>query len=288
MAIVLPKGYTALLDQAYRLASLTADLVAGADLIRAGANANEVLYPKIDVTGLGDYDRNSGYTTGSIDLAWGTAKFDYDRGTKLNVDVVDDQESFNVLLGSGSAELMRTKVAPEADAYTFAKLAGAADAAGTVAGTLADGAAFLTALVTATSKMDDAEVPAEERYLYATPTLINAVMAMDTTKSREVLGAFAKIVKVPQSRFYTAIELADGKTTGEEAGHYTKATAGKDINFLIVHKPAVIKIDKHVASNVIDPSINPNADAYIVKYRKYGIVDVYENKVAGIYLHHKA
>ena len=27
---------------------------------------------------------------------------------------------------------------------------------------------------------------------------------------------------------------------------------------------------------------------WITKYRKYGIVDVYENKVAGIYLHHKA
>jgi len=24
------------------------------------------------------------------------------------------------------------------------------------------------------------------------------------------------------------------------------------------------------------------------KYRKYGLVDAYENKVAGIYLHHKA
>lgn len=93
---------------------------------------------------------------------------------------------------------------------------------------------------------------------------------------------------MPQSRFYTAIELLDGKTNGEELGHYKKAAEGKDINFMIVHKGAVIKFDKHVVGNVIDPAGNPDADSYIVKYRKYGIVDVYKNKVAGIYLSHKA
>ena len=92
---------------------------------------------------------------------------------------------------------------------------------------------------------------------------------------------------MPQSRFYTAIDLKDGKTSGEEAGHYAKASAGKDINFMIVHKPAVIKFDKHTASNIIPASANPDADADISKYRKYGIVDVFANKVAGIYLSHK-
>ena len=43
-----------------------------------------------------------------------------------------------------------------------------------------------------------------------------------------------------------------------------------------------------LVSNVIPASANPDADADIVKYRKYGLVDVYKNKVAGIYLSHKA
>ena len=136
--------------------------------------------------------------------------------------------------------------------------------------------------------MDEDEVPEEGRILYATPTLINGVMALDTTKSREVLNSFSVVKKVPQSRFYTAIDLLDGKSSGEEAGHYRKASTGKEINFMIVHKPAVLKWDKHTTSPVIAPENNPNADAYISKYRKYGIVDVYKNKVAGIYLSHKA
>ena len=59
-------------------------------------------------------------------------------------------------------------------------------------------------------------------------------------------------------------------------------------NFLIVHKPALIKFDRHIAGpTVIGPDMNPDADASIVKYRKYGLVDGYENKRAGIYLSHK-
>ena len=57
---------------------------------------------------------------------------------------------------------------------------------------------------------------------------------------------------------------------------------------MIIHKPAIIKYDKHTASDVIAPENNPDSDSYISKYRKYGIVDVYKNKTAGIYLSHKA
>lgn len=82
--------------------------------------------------------------------------------------------------------------------------------------------------------------------------------------------------------------MLDGKTNGEEAGHYKKATDGLDINFMIIHKPAIIKYDKHTANDIIPPNINPDRDSYILKYRKYGLVDVYKNKVAGIYLSYKA
>lgn len=277
-----------MLDEVYKLASVTADLTSDSSMVRAGANANEIVYPQVSVTGLGDYDRNSGYTDGYVDLVWKTAMFNYDRGTKIGVDSMDNEESRNIAFGKAGAELMRTKVAPEADAFTFATLAGIEGISKATPATYADATAFLTALLEAKNKMDEDEVPEEGRILYATPTLLNGVMALDTTKSREVLASFSVVKKVPQSRFYTAIELLDGKTVGEEAGHYKKATEGKDINFMIVHKPAIIKFDKHIASDVIPASMNPDADKDITKYRKYGIVDVLKNKVAGIYLSHKA
>lgn len=286
--IALAKNYTALLDEVYRNASVTADLISDASMMRAGANANEILYPQIEVTGLGDYDRNSGYTKGSVNVSWKTTTFNYDRGTKISVDTMDDQETFNIAFGMAGGTLQREKVAPEADAFTFATLAGVEGISKAIAATYTDAAAFLTALLDAKNVMDEDEVPEENRILYATPTLLNGIMALDTTKSREVLSCFTIKKPVPQSRFYTAIDLLDGKTTGEELGHYKKAADGKDINFMIIHKPAIIKFDKHTASSVISPDNNADSDAYISKYRKYGIVDVYKNKVAGIYLSHKA
>ena len=285
--IALAKNYTSILDEVYCGASVTADLTSDNSMVRAGANANEIIYPQISVTGLGDYSRNSGYTQGSVDLEWKTATFNYDRGTKISVDVMDDEESRDIAFTMAGAELMRTKVAPEADAFTFATLAGISGISTATPATYADATEFLQALIEAKNKMDEDEVPEEGRILYATPTLINGVMALDTTKSREILNSFTVKKKVPQSRFYTAIDLLDGKTSGEEAGHYRKSATGKDINFMIIHKPAIIKYDKHTASDIIPASANPDADADISKYRKYGIVDVFKNKVAGIYLSHK-
>lgn len=287
-AIALAKNYTSILDEVYCNASVTADLTSDNTMVRAGANANEIIYPQISVSGLGDYSRNSGYTNGSVNLEWKTAKFNYDRGTKISVDVMDNEESRDIAFTMAGAELMRTKVAPEADAFVFATLAGTAGISKATPATYADATEFLAALIEAKNKMDEDEVPEEGRILYATPTLMNGVMALDTTKSREILNSFTVKKKVPQSRFYTAIDLLDGKSPSEEAGHYKKATEGKDINFMIVHKPAVIKFDKHTVSDIIPASANPSADADIAKYRKYGIVDVYQNKVAGIYLSHKA
>ena len=282
--IALAKNYTSILDEVYCNASVTADLTSDNTMVRAGANANEIIYPQISVTGLGDYSRNSGYTDGSVNLEWITSKFNYDRGTKISVDVMDNEESRDIAFTMAGSELMRTKVAPEADAFVFATLAGTAGISKATPATYADATEFLNALIVAKNKMDEDEVPEEGRILYATPTLMNGVMALDTTKSREILNSFTVKKKVPQSRFYTSIDLLDGKSPSEEAGHYKKATEGKDINFMIVHKPAVIKFDKHTVSDIIPASANPSADADIAKYRKYGIVSVYQNKVAGIYL----
>lgn len=285
-AIALAKNYISILDEVYKNASVTADLTSDASMMRESANVNEVLYPQIEVGGLGDYDRNSGYTSAGVKLGWKTAKFNYDRGAKLEVDVMDNQESMNLAFTRAGAELQRTRVAPEADAFTFATICGF-EGITLREEAFANAVDFLSALIEAKNKMDEDEVPEEGRILYTTPTLLNGVMALDTTKSREILSAFTVKKKVPQSRFYTAIDLLDGKSPSEEAGHYKKAAGAKDVNFMIIHRPAIIKFDKHVASDVIPASLNADADGDVLKYRKYGLVDYNKNKAAGFYVSHK-
>ena len=59
--IALRKTYSTLLDEAYKLASLTAVLDGPNDLAQEGANANEILIPKMSMSGLADYDKQTGY-----------------------------------------------------------------------------------------------------------------------------------------------------------------------------------------------------------------------------------
>ncbi len=291
------KKYVPLLDEVYKQASLTSVLDSDASLAQEGANANEIIIPKIDMDALGDYDRNSGYTNGDVTLTNETVKFNYERGRMFSVDAMDDEETAGIAYGKLASEFIRTKVAPEGDAFRFATYAGVSGISKVSAGaTLSTGADVISALRTATNKMDEDEVPYENRYLFITPTLKGLVDDLDTTKSKEVLSRFSQIILVPQTRFYTAIDMLDGKTTGEEKGGYKRHakgsesgdTNGADINFMVIHKDAVMQYNKHIAPKVVTPEQNQTADAWKFGYRKYGLADVYENKVAGIYLHHKA
>ena len=285
--IQLAKIYTNLLDEVYQQNALTAVLESDASLAREGANANEIVIPKISMDGLADYSRNSGYVNGDVNLTWETVKFNYERGRAFTVDDMDNEETQNLAFGRLAGEFIRTKVIPELDAFRFATYA-ATTGAGTATGTLATGADVIAALRTATSAMDEAEVPIENRYLFITPTLYGLIQDMDNTKSREVLSRFASVTQVPQTRFYSAIELLDGKTGGEEKGGYKKADGGVELNFEIIHKPATLQFTKHAVPKIISPAQNQDADAWKYGYRNYGLCDTYENKAAGIYVHKKA
>lgn len=282
------KKYIDLLDEVYKNASKTSVLDGDSTLVRAGANANEIIVPKMSLDGLADYSRNSGYVNGDVTLTNETVAFNYDRGRAFTVDAMDNEETAGVAFGKLSSEFLRTKVVPEVDAFRFATYAGISGISKATAGTISTGADALTALITAISKMDDDEVDAEGRYLFITPTIYNLILNVDTTKSQEIMSRFAGIVTVPQSRFYTAIDLNDGTTSGEEAGGYAKASAGKDINFMIIQKGALLQYPKHIVNKIITPEENQTSDGWKFFYREYGLADVYDNKVAGIYLHNKA
>lgn len=288
-SITLFKKYIDLLDEVYKQSSMTSMLDGDTSLVRAGANTNEIIIPKISMDGLADYSRNSGYVKGDVTLTNETVKFNYDRGRKFSVDNMDNEETAGLAFGKLSSEFIRTKVVPEMDAFRFATYAGTEGISKATAATLADGTAVLAALVAAQSKMDEDEVPYENRILFITPTLYNMVNAVDTNKSKEVLSSFSKIQKVPQTRFYTTIDLLDGTSDNELAGGYKKnATSGKDINFMVIHKDALMQYPKHTVNKVVSPEENQTDDGWMFFYRAYGLADVYENKTAGIYLHNKA
>ena len=283
--IAFARNYTAVIDEVYQRASVSGVLNSGRRMVRAGHNAKEILIPKISVTGLGNYTRNVGYKTGAITYEFETKTFNYDRGIRLFADVMDVEEAgVNDCFVEAGAELQRTQVAPEADAFTFAQIAGHTGVTVTPED-LSEATAtdILQMLRDVTSAMDEKQVTLGSRYLFITPTLkgvLDDFSYANPTMSNRVLERFARVIEVPQVRFYTKIDLKSGDT---EFG-YAKAAAGKDINFMVVEKSAVIKFDKHVASRVFSPDELESLDSYMMKYRKYGIVELFDNKLDGVYV----
>lgn len=280
------KSYVSVLDAVYKREATSICLNSPARLARAGRNAKEIMIPKIAVSGLGDYTRNLGYKTGSIDFSYETKTFGYDRGIRLMADVMDVEEAgvLDCFVQAG-AELERTQVAPEADAYTYAQIAGhegvTVDTADLSSAKAKD---VLAALRSVTNAMDEAEVTTGSRYLFITPTLkgvLDDYSLADPNMSNRVLTRFSRIVEVPQTRFYTKVDLLSGDS--DKFG-YAKASDGRAINFMVVEKSAVIKFDKHVASRVFSPDELESLDSYMMKYRKYGIVELLDNRLAGVHV----
>ena len=72
-AITLFQAYVSLLDEIYARSSLTSVLDGAPELARFGNNANELVIPKMSMSGLADYSRNSGYSKADGDIrpdAW--------------------------------------------------------------------------------------------------------------------------------------------------------------------------------------------------------------------------
>jgi hypothetical protein len=289
MSIATRKNYTKNLDEVLANAAKTSVLNSDAAVAREGNQAHEILVPKMTMDGLADVGANGQLVAGDVSLEYETKAFNFKRGRIFQVSQIDNEETADVIMGSLAAEFVRTQVTPEQDAFTFAKIAGKSGISKVSEGaTLSTGAAVLAAIATAVDGMDEDGVPAEERYLFITPTLLGLVRDLDTTKSREVLDGFAGIVKVQPSTFYTAITQNDGTTSGQTAGGYAKASGAKDINFMVIWKPAIMKFDKTVCGDIITPAENQTGYGWLQKYMHYGIVEVYDNKVKGVYLHHKA
>lgn len=277
--ITLRKQYSTLLDEIYKLASLTSVLDGPNELVQEGANANEILIPKMSMQGLANYNKQTGYVAGDVTLEYETKKCTYDRGRMFTVDAMDNIESAGIAFGRLSSEFLRTKVVPELDAWRLASYAQVSGVT-TVAANLTDGKAALAALRAARGKIENAEANLATCYLFINPTVYGMIEDLDTTASKKAIEGFAGIIKVPQGRFYSKVDL-----TASGAGGYTKNSGAKDMNFLIVDKQAAIQYQKHTVSKIITPEANQDADAWKFGYRTVGIAECKDNKKDGIYVH---
>ena len=290
--IALAQKFLPMLDEVYKAASRTSILDAThVDIV----NANTVKVYKTSMDGLGDYSRNGGFTDGDVNGTWETLTLTKDRGRSFQVDAMDDEETIGMAFGTLAGEFIRTKVVPEVDAYRFAKMASATGISKATAADVTIGTTDVPGLIDEGERqMNEDEVPYENRILFISESayaglkakVVRTTMNGENGIDKDILTySTMRVIRVPQSRFYTAITMRDGKTSGQEAGGYVGTSGAYPINFMIVHPSAVCQVLKHVKPRIFAPDVNQKADAWKFDYRVYHDTFVYENKVKGIYLH---
>lgn len=293
-SIALAQRYLPMLDEVYKYGSKSA-ILDSPNVQFIGGNTVKVYKTTMD--GLGDYSRNGGYVNGAVNGSWETMTLSQDRGRSFQIDAMDNEETMDLAFGTLAGEFIRTKVAPEVDAYTFAKIS--ANAGTSANADITIGTTDVPGLVdTASKAMNESEVPEEGRILFISETAYGGLKAKVTRTVNNAEGAInneiesyngMRLIRVPQTSFYTAITQYDGTTAGQTAGGYIgTASTGYPINFIILHPTAILKVMKHVLPRIFAPEVNQSADAWKFDYRVYYDVFAYDNKVKGIYLHRAA
>lgn len=114
-SIDLATKFLPFLDEVYKRESLSSVLDTLPERVNwIGAQTAKVF--KVDVDGLGDYNRNAGFVPGSSDGTWETLTIQKDRGRSFTIDVMDNDETVGMAFASTLGQFERVSVVPEIDA----------------------------------------------------------------------------------------------------------------------------------------------------------------------------
>ena len=289
--IALANKFLPILDEIYKKGAATSVFDARV-MTNAFTGVNEIKVLKVGTVGLGNYSRDTCYPKATVTAAWETMKLTIERGREFSVDRMDDEETLGMTFGAVVGGYQREHVVPELDAYRFAKYASASGILKASPATLTK-ETIIGAIDDAVAKMDEAEVPRTERVLNISTALqpmLNSALARQWGSDGTVNTILSGYNDMPinwvvPGRFYTGITLNDGSS---ENGFKPTDTTGKAINFMIIHKPAVLQVVKFALPKIFTPEENQDKDAWKFQFRLYHDAFVYDNKAKGIYLHAQA
>ena len=277
--------FTTRLDQVIMQETVTGDLNMNQDLLGEMSGNGTIKIAKMDMDGLATHVRGQGFTKGGISLEWEDYKLRYERDREFSIDVLDDEERAKLVSARAMGEFARTKV------VRFAELA--KQAGNTVQADLAEADATAKAVLDAEQCMEDHGAKLSECLFYHSGNvkkLLRLSGAYRLSAGQAPNTNFAtwdemKMVGVAADRFYSAIKLLDGTTSGEEKGGYEKAADGKKLNFIVMHPEAAAAISKHEKLRYFSPDVNQADEAHKWQYRLFHDLLVYLQKNGLIYAH---
>ena len=240
-----------------------------------GAKSFEL--PTISVTGYKAHTRSKGYNAGTVSNDKKVYTLGFDRDVEFFVDKADVDETNQEL--------------SEVDAYRFSKLATEA-----ITGTHFKSETDLSE-VNIYSRLKAALLPvrkygAQNIVMYVSSEVMDFLeRSKDFTRSIATTSPQGIDTRVTSLDGVQIIEVWDDarfKTKFDFTTGFVKASDGKDINFLIVAKPAVIAKAKFNSIYLFAPGQHTEGDGYLYQNRLYHDLFVLDTKKDGVYVSHKS
>lgn len=110
--------FVPLIDKIYKRASFSSVLDTPEYKVQF-TGVNEIKIFKTSTTGLGNYNRSTGYPKGDVVAEWESKKLTQERGKELTFDRMDNEETLGMLVGAVLNDYMRIHVIPELDALNL-------------------------------------------------------------------------------------------------------------------------------------------------------------------------
>lgn len=285
------------------MAALDRQLIEGATSGWMEANAGQVIYnggseiklPKLSVSGLADYDRDSGYNQGAVSLSYETKTMTMDRGRQFLLDAMQVNETnFVASAANVMSEFQSTQIIPEVDAYRYSRIYNLAKATGGREYTPAANT-ILSTLNSDITAVQDAAGAAD--LVIIMPYTVAALLdnndkisrSIDVTKFKQGQVDISvktfngiPVIRVPSVRMKTEYTFNDGTTDGQAEGGFAPTSSAKQINWIICPRSAPIAVSKTDNFKIFDPAVNQKADAWLVQYRKFHDLWIKDNALKAI------
>ncbi len=269
------------LDKALVAAAVTG-FMADNVMRQSFVGARTVLIPDLDMQGLGKYDRDTGFSRGSVTVDQKTYTLSQDRARTFSIDREDmDETGIANLAGQVMGEFVRTKVVPEVDAYTLSTICKVATTEQNTL-TLGSGETIdkncVKLINSAINSINEITGYEEEVVVFVNPTVYEALMNTSELSRQLMITDFAKgeistkvqklnnaaIIPVPDARMKSSYTYLD-----DEDGGFTPAEGAKSIGVLALPKKAGSLVKKTEKIRIFSPDQNVDMDAYKFDYRIY-------------------
>lgn len=281
--------YSTILDEVIRAGLTSAPLEAGSSNVKY-TSGDSCKIAKITVGGYGKYDRGTtGYPQGAVTQEWETKTITQDRGVKFSLDIMDEDETANVLSATNViSQFAQTQSIPELDSYRYSTIFQAivndttviygyyTPVVATILTTLQQEISAIRIKVGRTVPL--VIFMSETAFgIFTTSTeLSKQIMTQNITGDNGITTEIFKIngiqvIPVPTDRMKTQFIFSDTNS-------FSVAGWAQTINWIIMAPSAAVAFVKHQKTRVISADQNQSADAELVLARTVHDVWVYDNK----------